>query len=226
MSEMKNKNKRRLSFTLSFFGNSNSFQNLSKRKSPKVFEVPNEGKVGLGIVAAMHDNGGCHHDPVFAKKKASVIAISPSTWNLVKKKPSFEEMERCEEYTCVISHVGKNVVKKKEYFDGDFLGATEGSSEKLFGTSFGNNGDWLRSDLVDNYNFNGGQSGQIDFLSSCFLCKKKLHGLDIFMYRGETAFCSAECRYKQISDDEHETCSSRVMNPTDSFQCFSGVAAT
>ncbi|XP_034906227.1 FCS-Like Zinc finger 14 isoform X2 [Populus alba] len=37
-----------------------------------------------------------------------------------------------------------------------------------------------------------------DFLSSCHLCKKLLEGLDIFMYRGENAFCSPECRDKHI----------------------------
>ncbi|KAJ0491775.1 putative Zf-FLZ domain-containing protein [Helianthus annuus] len=52
---------------------------------------------------------------------------------------------------------------------------------------------------------------EVDFLSCCNLCKKKLHGLDIFMYRGEKAFCSEECRYQQISIDEHkEKYASRV----------------
>ncbi|GMI97514.1 hypothetical protein HRI_003420700 [Hibiscus trionum] len=47
-----------------------------------------------------------------------------------------------------------------------------------------------------------------DFLTYCHLCKKELHGLDIFMYRGEKAFCSAECRDKQIThdDDLKQTC--------------------
>ncbi|MQL77999.1 hypothetical protein Taro_010438 [Colocasia esculenta] len=43
-----------------------------------------------------------------------------------------------------------------------------------------------------------------DFLSSCYLCKKKLHGEDIYMYRGEKAFCSMECRYRQIVIDEYQ----------------------
>lgn len=41
-----------------------------------------------------------------------------------------------------------------------------------------------------------------DFLSCCYLCRKRLQGKDIFMYRGEKAFCSEECRYQQISSDE------------------------
>uniref|UniRef100_A0A1J3IIY5 FLZ-type domain-containing protein n=1 Tax=Noccaea caerulescens TaxID=107243 RepID=A0A1J3IIY5_NOCCA len=41
------------------------------------------------------------------------------------------------------------------------------------------------------------------FLESCSLCRKPL-GLnsDIFMYRGDRAFCSKECREEQIESDE------------------------
>ncbi|KAL9661209.1 hypothetical protein QQ045_026031 [Rhodiola kirilowii] len=41
-----------------------------------------------------------------------------------------------------------------------------------------------------------------EFLSSCNLCRKKLSGKDIYMYRGEKAFCSEECREVQIRKDE------------------------
>ncbi|XP_022995568.1 uncharacterized protein LOC111491063 [Cucurbita maxima] len=41
------------------------------------------------------------------------------------------------------------------------------------------------------------------FLEACFLCKKALNDdKDIFMYRGDTPFCSEECRQKQIDMDE------------------------
>ncbi|KAJ1697626.1 hypothetical protein LUZ63_006138 [Rhynchospora breviuscula] len=43
-----------------------------------------------------------------------------------------------------------------------------------------------------------------DFLNCCYLCRKKLHGKDIYMYRGEKAFCSMECRYQQIANDEYQ----------------------
>ncbi|CAH8383707.1 unnamed protein product [Eruca vesicaria subsp. sativa] len=41
------------------------------------------------------------------------------------------------------------------------------------------------------------------FLESCSLCRKHL-GLnsDIYMYRGDKAFCSNECREEQIEYDE------------------------
>lgn len=41
-----------------------------------------------------------------------------------------------------------------------------------------------------------------EFLNSCHLCNKRLHGRDIYMYRGDKAFCSPECRSKQIGMDE------------------------
>nr|GMD96100.1 FCS-Like Zinc finger 2-like [Ipomoea batatas]GME00014.1 FCS-Like Zinc finger 2-like [Ipomoea batatas]GME15111.1 FCS-Like Zinc finger 2-like [Ipomoea batatas] len=43
---------------------------------------------------------------------------------------------------------------------------------------------------------------QSHFLDSCFLCRKRLDNRDIFMYRGDTPFCSEECRQEQIDMDE------------------------
>ncbi|KAG4956666.1 hypothetical protein GLYMA_15G150200v4 [Glycine max] len=43
------------------------------------------------------------------------------------------------------------------------------------------------------------------FLDQCFLCRKRLlPGKDIYMYKGDRAFCSVECRCKQIFMDEEE----------------------
>nr|AFK37039.1 unknown [Lotus japonicus] len=60
------------------------------------------------------------------------------------------------------------------------------------------------------------------FLELCFLCRKRLmQGKDIYMYKGDRAFCSEECRCKQIFMDEEETvqtenCSMAAMRPTSS----------
>ncbi|KAH7420523.1 hypothetical protein KP509_13G011100 [Ceratopteris richardii] len=41
------------------------------------------------------------------------------------------------------------------------------------------------------------------FLSLCFFCKCSLtNGKDVYMYKGNKAFCSVECRYQQIVLDE------------------------
>ncbi|CAA2955306.1 Hypothetical predicted protein [Olea europaea subsp. europaea] len=41
-----------------------------------------------------------------------------------------------------------------------------------------------------------------DFLKFCYSCKKKLEGEDIYMYRGEKAFCSWSCRSQEILIDQ------------------------
>ncbi|KAJ7523012.1 hypothetical protein O6H91_18G034500 [Diphasiastrum complanatum] len=43
------------------------------------------------------------------------------------------------------------------------------------------------------------------FLEVCCFCRRKLsHGRDIYMYRGDKAFCSEECRHQQILIDERK----------------------
>ncbi|CAJ1856375.1 unnamed protein product [Sphenostylis stenocarpa] len=43
------------------------------------------------------------------------------------------------------------------------------------------------------------------FLRTCGLCKCRLApGRDIYMYRGDTAFCSLECREKQMKQDQRK----------------------
>ncbi|CAJ1940988.1 unnamed protein product [Sphenostylis stenocarpa] len=60
------------------------------------------------------------------------------------------------------------------------------------------------------------------FLDQCFLCEKRLlPGKDIYMYKGDRAFCSVDCRCKQIFTDEEEAmqkekCSLAAMRPTSS----------
>ncbi|KAM7516795.1 hypothetical protein LguiA_006378 [Lonicera macranthoides] len=55
------------------------------------------------------------------------------------------------------------------------------------------------------------------FLRSCSLCKRRLvPGRDIYMYRGDSAFCSLECRQQQIIQDERKEklCSSFASTAT------------
>ncbi|KAJ4759148.1 hypothetical protein LUZ62_069523 [Rhynchospora pubera] len=43
------------------------------------------------------------------------------------------------------------------------------------------------------------------YLDSCSLCKKPLSkNRDIFMYRGDTPFCSEECRQEQMEIDQEK----------------------
>lgn len=52
-----------------------------------------------------------------------------------------------------------------------------------------------------------------NFLDACHLCRRPLgEGRDIYIYRGDKAFCSPECRHQQIVNDEPpEKCSAAVM---------------
>lgn len=43
------------------------------------------------------------------------------------------------------------------------------------------------------------------FLDACHLCNRRMNdGRDIYMYRGDTALCSVECRQQQITMDERK----------------------
>ncbi|KAJ7950708.1 Protein of unknown function (DUF581) [Quillaja saponaria] len=50
------------------------------------------------------------------------------------------------------------------------------------------------------------------FLEACFLCRKPLCGSDIYMYRGNTPFCSRECRQEQIEVDEAKEKSFKISS--------------
>ncbi|CAD6242348.1 unnamed protein product [Miscanthus lutarioriparius] len=63
------------------------------------------------------------------------------------------------------------------------------------------------------------------FLKACGLCNRRLGpGHDTFIYRGEVAFCSQECREKQIEYDERmeQTCSLTSIKEAPSVSGASG----
>ncbi|KAM7477546.1 hypothetical protein LguiA_025759 [Lonicera macranthoides] len=221
--------------------NSSKSSSITTTKSPKNFEEP----IGLGIVAAMNESDQSNDQNFNSSAKSCrgpILSVSPRTNpipilsnlispNSAKPGPNLgsNSSAESEEYTCVISHIGNNLIKKREYFDGDL----DNGSEKI--TTFISaparfSGDSPENSLEKEFE-------PADFLSSCFLCEKMLHGLDIFMYRGEKAFCSAECRHKQISSDERreKKRNSGVNNKkpikysvspcSDQLQFFAGVAA-
>ncbi|KAJ8512791.1 hypothetical protein OPV22_003225 [Ensete ventricosum] len=52
------------------------------------------------------------------------------------------------------------------------------------------------------------------FLGACFLCKKPIaENEDIFMYRGDTPFCSTQCRWEQMDMDEALQNEARTQSP-------------
>ncbi|XWS76382.1 hypothetical protein CRYUN_Cryun01aG0171500 [Craigia yunnanensis] len=88
------------------------------------------------------------------------------------------EMELSEDYTCVISH-GPNP-KTTHIFDNCIV--------ECYCSVLGKP-----------------KSAPKSFLSFCHTCKKNLEQkIDIYIYRGEKAFCSQECRYQEMLLDGEE----------------------
>ncbi|CAL9167669.1 FCS-Like Zinc finger 13-like [Musa acuminata AAA Group] len=153
-------------------------------RSPRSFAA-GDGAVGLAIVAAMsaaaEEPGAVltRSEPIpigAVVAKPGLKAASP------KKGEAGEDAELSESYTCVISHLGGNRVKKRVYFgDGD---------------------DGMLFEPPPPPELAEPPFVVAEFLRCCFLCKKKLDGMDVYMYRGEKAFCSEECRYQQMLLDE------------------------
>ncbi|XP_015088408.1 FCS-Like Zinc finger 8-like [Solanum pennellii] len=103
---------------------------------------------------------------------------------------SAAEMELSEEYTCVISY-GPNP-RTTHIFDDCILesccGVVKYSASRKENETFTSPPMTYPSE---------------SFLSFCHNCKKNLGiGKDIYMYRGEKAFCSSDCRYKEMMLEE------------------------
>ncbi|RZR94890.1 hypothetical protein BHM03_00023656 [Ensete ventricosum] len=139
----------------------NSRQGTAAR-SPRSFAA-GDAAVGLAIVAAM--------SAASEEAAAGLARSDPVPIGAVVTKPGLrtaapkvgEDMELSESYTCVISHLGGNRVKKRVYFGDDGL---------LFEPP-----PPLPPELADP------PFVVAEFLRCCFLCKKKLDGMDVYMYR-------------------------------------------
>lgn len=185
---------------------SESFFNPNPTKSPRNFQ---DGVVGLGIVAAMTDSTHTHQAICFAPSPRStpipIVSSAKPAANFRGDLNSENLDELSENYTCVISHFGDNLMKKQVYFGDDKKNCSVFTASSTSPTKT-NIGQFKREFWSD------------DFLTCCHLCQRELHGLDIFMYRGDRAFCSAECRDKQITSDDHkEICGAeaRSRKPVD-----------
>lgn len=103
---------------------------------------------------------------------------------------SASEMESSEDYTCVMTH-GPNP-RTTHIFDNCVVKNCCG----VVGFSSPRKGNVFLSEKSQDY-------PSKNFLSFCHTCKKNLEqGKDIYIYRGEKAFCSHECRNKEILLDE------------------------
>ncbi|KAI6680075.1 hypothetical protein NL676_033956 [Syzygium grande] len=110
---------------------------------------------------------------------------------------SASEIELSEDYTCVISHGSDS---KTTHIYGDCILECHPNELSNFVKE-------IEEDTVLPLTKSSETPLYIcdDFLSLCYTCKKPLpEGEDIYIYRGEKAFCSVECRSKEILSDEIE----------------------
>lgn len=104
---------------------------------------------------------------------------------------SASEIELSEDYTCVRKH-GPN--PKTTHIFGDCI--LERHDDEFIAKSSKCEDHKTKPSEVPNSYLSD------DFLSFCYYCKKKLEGEDIYMYRGEKAFCSWNCRSEEILIEE------------------------
>ncbi|CAL0310351.1 unnamed protein product [Lupinus luteus] len=176
-----------------FFGYPFSYANNSKSSSIHKIESKN---IGLALVSALKDepfdensgepnkgNNVLFGTQLRLKVKDSQNKDLDCTREVVEGVVSMSEMELSEEYTCVISHHGPNP-RTTHIFNNCIVE----ESYSYFSVP-------KNSELYANSE---------SFLSFCYTCKKLLDQTkDIFIYRGEKAFCSPECRYKEMVLDHY-----------------------
>ncbi|CAL4937912.1 unnamed protein product [Urochloa decumbens] len=66
----------------------------------------------------------------------------------------------------------------------------------------------------------------LEFLKNCFCCHKNLDAtMDVFVYKGEHAFCSAECRCQHIAREERREIEMLIRKRRDAFHRRHAAAA-
>lgn len=134
--------------------------------------------------------GGSHKSNNFLHSKVNSMSASIGSGYGFTESLSASEIELSEDYTRVVSHglnprtthiYGDRILEcHSNDFSNDCKNAAEGSGVMIPTTQYPSD----------------------DFLSFCCSCNKKLDGKDIYIYRGEKAYCSADCRSQEILDDE------------------------
>ncbi|WOK98311.1 hypothetical protein Cni_G07021 [Canna indica] len=162
-----------------FFGFGDSSSAPPTTPSPAQRSFPSDGTVGLGIVAAM----SAADAPALVAPKAEKRRVPPA-----------EEMVMCESNTSLISNLGGRRARKRVYYgdcDDGIASEPSGGKGVLFELPPPPSVELAPSPLHPTA-----------FLWLCFHCKRELDGLDIYIYRGDKAFCSVECRSRHMVIDE------------------------
>ncbi|XVE53945.1 hypothetical protein DITRI_Ditri03aG0043100 [Diplodiscus trichospermus] len=177
-----------------------------KSPSPRGLKRYDVGGVGLGIVAALEKSGSDSSRQAvcssYLNRSNPIVVNSGKNSDRFRGRGDDLEMECLEDYTFVTSH-GPGKLSTKVYYDGGEERSSSNGHDRI-GLFAVKETPAARIDEDVTYPTS-------DFLSSCHLCRKKLHGKDIYMYSGEKAFCSSKCRSTQIMMDERkEQCRSEA----------------
>ncbi|KAL1319658.1 hypothetical protein HN51_064459 [Arachis hypogaea] len=184
----------------------------AQQSSPRGLKGYDLGGVGLKIVVAL-DNEELPKRTVCVPNLNRSKPIPVCSMRNPEDGENFDVGGSLEDYTYVTCHV-PNKTFTKVYYDGGY------SDVPRHGRCYNNNNKTPSSDFVE-------PSCEpvfptSNFLSSCHLCRKKLDGKDIYMYRGEKGFCSPECRSRQMMMDERkELCRSEAVELSWEEQIFS-----
>ncbi|CAH8381360.1 unnamed protein product [Eruca vesicaria subsp. sativa] len=165
--------------------------------SPGSSKRYDDGGVGLGIVAALEKSNIrqeilSRQNPVYCSGSGSNRS---NPVHCARRNQFQAEIELSEEYTCVTSR--RDGVSKVYYKDDEFEfrgNRSEGNIDRRDRTS---------TETTEESEAKKKRDSQ-EFLSLCCLCKKKLLGKDIYMYKGDRGFCSKECRSVTIMEDNVE----------------------
>ncbi|KAH0448786.1 hypothetical protein IEQ34_022586 [Dendrobium chrysotoxum] len=140
------------------------------------------------------------------------LPVSSGSINGFMSSLSASEIELSEDYTCIICH-GPNPKTTHIFGDcilEDYMNESLDSKNKQGEEEGGSH--WIVKSLESSPSFTSN-----DFLSFCCFCKKKLEvGKDIYMYRGEKAFCSFNCREQEMSFEEELEMEKPATGPFDS----------
>ncbi|KAE7998415.1 hypothetical protein FH972_002961 [Carpinus fangiana] len=179
------------------------------------------GGVGLGIVAALEksSDGGREVLAKYAVCSCSLNRSNPvpvkSGKNCGRLNGFLEDLEgggNSEENYTYVTCRGPSNSFTRVYYDGGEYGRTGHERHGLDRCNKMGVLQYSRPRYEESFS----TYPTSDFLSSCNLCRKKLQGKDIYMYRGEKAFCSTECRSRQIMMDERkEQCRSEAPRSAD-----------
>ncbi|KAH9621954.1 hypothetical protein KSS87_015593 [Heliosperma pusillum] len=145
--------------------------------------------------------------------------ISIGSGNMLAPTLSPEEIELSEDYTCVISH---GPVPKTTHIFGDLVLECHPNGVDLGNKTERSEAALICSEKYCQISAPPSQYPTNDFLSYCYHCKKKLEaGKDIYMYRGEKAFCSGDCRLEEISiEEEYENSINNASKPENGDNIF------